>query len=113
MGKEKQLENYLALVALGTVADMMPLLGENRYLVKQGLKAMSRNKRPGIMEISSLAGISPDSIGTEEISWALAPRLNGLDRRGSGIIDASGRTECRTTEDDHPFAGKSQGADTG
>lgn len=80
MGKEKQLENYLDLVALGTVADMMPLLGENRYLVKQGLKAMSRNKRPGIMEISSLAGISADSIGTEEISWALAPRLNAAGR---------------------------------
>jgi single-stranded-DNA-specific exonuclease len=80
MGKEKQLENYLDLVALGTVADMMPLLGENRYLVKQGLKAMSHNKRPGIMEISSLAGISADSIGTEEISWALAPRLNAAGR---------------------------------
>ncbi len=80
MGKEKQLENYLDLVALGTVADMMPLMGENRYLVREGLKAISRNQRPGILEISALAGINADSIGTEEISWALAPRLNAAGR---------------------------------
>ncbi len=80
MGKEKQLENYLDLVALGTVADMMPLMGENRYLVREGLKAISRNQRPGILEISALAGINADSIGTEEISWALSPRLNAAGR---------------------------------
>ncbi|MDD4924470.1 MAG: single-stranded-DNA-specific exonuclease RecJ [Dehalococcoidales bacterium] len=80
MGKEKQIENFLDLVALGTVADMMPLLGENRYLVKQGLKVLSKNRRPGIREISMLAGIDATSIGTEEISWALAPRLNAAGR---------------------------------
>ncbi len=80
MGKEKQIENYLDLVALGTVADMMPLLGENRYLVKQGLKVLSKNRRPGIREISTLAGIDAGSIGAEEISWALAPRLNAAGR---------------------------------
>jgi single-stranded-DNA-specific exonuclease len=80
MGKEKQIENYLDLVALGTVADMMPLLGENRYLVKQGLKVLSKNRRPGIREISALAGIDASCIGTEEISWALSPRLNAAGR---------------------------------
>jgi len=80
MGKEKQIENYLDLVALGTVADMMPLLGENRYLVKQGLKVLNTNRRPGIREISTLAGIDAANIGTEEISWSLAPRLNAAGR---------------------------------
>jgi single-stranded-DNA-specific exonuclease len=80
MGKEQQIENYLDLVALGTVADMMPLLGENRYLVKQGLKVLGKNRRPGIREISTLAGINSDRIGAEEISWALAPRLNAAGR---------------------------------
>ena len=80
MGKEKQIENYLDLVALGTVADMMPLLGENRYLVKQGLKVLNTNRRPGIREISALAGINSDNIGAEEISWSLAPRLNAAGR---------------------------------
>lgn len=41
VGKEKQLDELIDLVALGTVADMMPLLGENRYLVKQGLKLIN------------------------------------------------------------------------
>ena len=80
MGKEKEVENYLDLVALGTVADMMPLLGENRYLVKQGLKVLNTNRRPGIREISALAGINADTIGSEEISWSLAPRLNAAGR---------------------------------
>ena len=80
MGKEKEVENYLDLVALGTVADMMPLLGENRYLVKQGLKVLNTNRRPGIREISALAGINADTIGAEEISWSLAPRLNAAGR---------------------------------
>ncbi|MDD3678283.1 MAG: single-stranded-DNA-specific exonuclease RecJ [Dehalococcoidales bacterium] len=80
MGKEKEVENYLELVALGTVADMMPLLGENRYLVKQGLKVLNTNRRPGIREISALAGINADTIGAEEISWSLAPRLNAAGR---------------------------------
>ncbi|NLL89823.1 MAG: single-stranded-DNA-specific exonuclease RecJ [Dehalococcoidales bacterium] len=80
IGWEKQIANYLDLVALGTVADMMPLLGENRYLVKQGLKELSKNRRPGIREISILAGIDIANIGTEEISWALAPRLNAASR---------------------------------
>ncbi len=48
IGKEEQLNELMDLVALGTVADMMPLLGENRYLVKQGLKLLSASPRLGI-----------------------------------------------------------------
>ena len=80
MGKERQLDGWLDLVALGTVADMMPLLGENRYLVKQGLKLMSSQPRPGIREMALLAGISTDSLTSEDISWVLAPRLNATGR---------------------------------
>ncbi len=80
MGKSEQLGNYLDLVALGTVADMMPMLGENRYLVKQGLKVICQNPRPGIIEMASLAGISSDYIGADDISWTLAPRLNAAGR---------------------------------
>jgi single-stranded-DNA-specific exonuclease len=80
MNREEQLDGLLDLVALGTVADMMPLLGENRYLVKQGLKLMSANPRPGIREMSALAGLSTDNITTEDISWVLAPRLNATGR---------------------------------
>jgi len=80
MGKEEKLNGCLDLVALGTVADMMPLLGENRYLVKQGLKLMNSQPRPGIREMTLLAGISTDSLTTEDISWIMAPRLNATGR---------------------------------
>jgi single-stranded-DNA-specific exonuclease len=80
MGREEQLSSFLDLVALGSVADMMPLLGENRYLVKQGLKLMRSQPRPGIMEMALLAGISTDSLTAEDISWILAPRLNATGR---------------------------------
>jgi single-stranded-DNA-specific exonuclease len=86
MGKEKQLDQLLDLVALGTVADMMPLLGENRYLVKQGLRLISNEPRLGIREIATLAGLSTDSIGAEEISWILAPRLNAAGRLEHALV---------------------------
>ncbi len=80
MGKEEQLNGLLDLVALGTVADMVPLLGENRYLVKQGLKLMNSQLRLGIREMALLSGTSTDSLTAEDISWVLAPRLNAIGR---------------------------------
>ncbi len=70
----------LDLVALGTVADMVPLLGENRYLVKQGLKLLNTVPRPGIREMTNLAGLNPGSLSSESISWVLGPRLNAAGR---------------------------------
>lgn len=80
MGREEQANDFLDLVALGTMADMMPLLGENRYLVKQGLKLMNSQSRPGVREMTSLAGIGAGSITAEDISWIIAPRLNATGR---------------------------------
>lgn len=80
LGKEEHLEELLDLVALGTVADMVPLLGENRYLVKRGLEVLSRTRRPGLQEMINLVGLSPEDLDTEDISWVLAPRLNAPGR---------------------------------
>ena len=80
IGKEKQLDELLDLVALGTVADMMPLLGENRYLVKQGLKLINAAPRLGIREMMTQAGLSIGSLDAETISWVIAPRLNAAGR---------------------------------
>jgi len=80
LGKEAALDRLLDLVALGTVADIMPLLGENRYLVKQGLKLLNTTPRPGIREMVTQAGLTPGSLDTESISWVLAPRLNTTGR---------------------------------
>jgi single-stranded-DNA-specific exonuclease len=80
LGKEEPLEELLDLVALGTIADMVPLLGENRYLVKRGLETMSRTRRPGLQEMINLAGLSPGDLDTENVSWILVPRLNAPGR---------------------------------
>lgn len=80
MGREEGLDGFLDLVALGTVADLVPLVGENRYLVKRGLRLLSSTPRAGIREMVALAGLSGDSLGAEDISWVLAPRLNAAGR---------------------------------
>ncbi len=80
IGKEEQLDGLFDLAALGTVADMAPLQGENRYLVKQGLKLINTAPRLGIKEIISQAGLSVGSLDAESISWIIAPRLNAAGR---------------------------------
>lgn len=80
IGKEEQLDELIDLVALGTVADMAPLSGENRYLVKQGLKLINTTPRLGLREIISQAGLSPGSLDADSISWIIAPRLNAAGR---------------------------------
>ena len=80
IGKERQLNELMDLVVLGTVADMVPLLGENRYLVKQGLKVLSTSPRLGIREIITRSRLNIGSLDTESISWNIAPRLNAAGR---------------------------------
>ncbi|MDP2931045.1 MAG: single-stranded-DNA-specific exonuclease RecJ, partial [Chloroflexota bacterium] len=76
LGKEDQLDGVGDLVALGTVADMMPLLGENRHLVKYGLKLINTSPRLGVRELMTQCGLNAGSLDSETISWVIAPRLN-------------------------------------
>jgi single-stranded-DNA-specific exonuclease len=85
LGKKGLLEELLDIVALGTVADMVPLLGENRYLVKRGLEALSRTRCPGLQEMVKSAGLSLANLNTEDISWVLVPRLNAPGRLGHAL----------------------------
>jgi single-stranded-DNA-specific exonuclease len=80
MGKEEQLDELMDLVALGTIADMAPLLGENRYLVKQGLKLINTAPRLGVKQMITQSGLNPGSLDANSISWVLAPRLNAAGR---------------------------------
>lgn len=80
MGKEKQLDQIMDLVALGTIADMSSLLGENRYLVKEGLKIINTTPRPGVEALIIQSGLKVGSIDSGSISWTLAPRLNAAGR---------------------------------
>jgi single-stranded-DNA-specific exonuclease len=80
VNKEAQLGEVADLVALGTVADMTPLLGENRYLVSEGLKRMNASPRLGLVELLTKAGTTPGSLTSENITWTIAPRLNTASR---------------------------------
>jgi single-stranded-DNA-specific exonuclease len=76
---------YLDLVALGTVADLVPLTGENRSLVRSGLEYIRQPRRQGIMALIGVSGLSPARITTTDISFALAPRLNASGRLESAL----------------------------
>ena len=75
----------LDLVALGTVADLASLTGENRILVRAGLHALTGSSKPGLRALISKAGLEGRPLGTEEISFSLAPPLNAAGRMGSGL----------------------------
>jgi single-stranded-DNA-specific exonuclease len=69
----------LPLVALGTVADMMPLQGENRWLVRQGLKAWAEHAPQGLVELARVAGVDGD-LTSGSLGFSLAPRINAAGR---------------------------------
>jgi single-stranded-DNA-specific exonuclease len=82
-GPEPDLRTYLDLVALGTVADIVPLVGENRIFVKSGLAVLMEGRRPGINALREASGIRAGQvITTDDIAFRLAPRLNALGRLG-------------------------------
>ena len=72
--------DLLELAALSTVADLVPLVDENRFLVREGLKELRRTQRPGLRALYRYANISADSVDVEAISFAIAPRLNAAGR---------------------------------
>ncbi len=70
----------LDLVALGTVADIVPLLGENRTLVKRGLVRLNDPQRPGLKAMMAQAGVQPGQVSAFTIGYVLGPRLNAAGR---------------------------------
>ena len=82
----ERLNELLDLVALGTVADMVPLVGENRYLVSTGLKVLNNTRRLGLQELIKQSGLEIGKIGAEKISWVLGPRLNAAGRMGGALV---------------------------
>lgn len=80
-GEDTDLSLVLDLVALGTVADIVPLLHENRILVKHGIAILSQQRRPGIHALCEISGVG-DTINTQDITYRLAPRINATGRMG-------------------------------
>lgn len=76
-GQEKWL---LDLVAIGTIADLMPLVGENRILVKYGLMVLAKSRRQGLKQLLAAAKLENSIIKTETVSFGLAPRFNAAGR---------------------------------
>ncbi len=72
----------LELAALGTIADLVPLLDENRYLVREGLRELANTRRPGLRALYGSARVDPDEITAETVSFQIAPRLNSAGRMG-------------------------------
>lgn len=82
---ETELEEHLDLVALGTSADVVPLTGENRIFCKFGLVQIAKSYKPGLKALISLAGLQGKPIGTAQVVFMLAPRLNAVGRLGDAI----------------------------
>lgn len=79
-GGKKYADRWLDLVALGTVADLAPLTGENRALVRAGLQTIRAGKRIGLQSLCRAAGVNQSNIGATDIGFMLGPRLNAAGR---------------------------------
>jgi len=80
--REPNMRSYLDLVALGTAADVVPLVGENRILVHQGLKVLEESRRPGIIALKEVTQLEGKPISYQDVVFRLAPRLNAAGRMG-------------------------------
>jgi single-stranded-DNA-specific exonuclease len=75
-----ELEQDLDLVALATIADVVALVGENRTLVRRGLRALAATRKPGLRALMSAARVDPSRVGERAVAFALAPRINAAGR---------------------------------
>jgi single-stranded-DNA-specific exonuclease len=103
---EPDLRDALDLVALGTVADLVPLSRENRILTAHGLRLLAERRRPGLAALLAVAGVAPgEAIDERTVGWKLGPRLNAPGRLG----DAAPALElllCRDAGRAHALAGE-------
>src|ERR671933_1695340 len=83
LGAESEaLRRHLDLVALATVADVVPLVGENRSLAIAGLRALARTRKPGLRALMKAARVDPAALDEASIGFRLAPRINAAGRLG-------------------------------
>lgn len=82
LGDDITWRTLVDLAALGTVADVVPLTGENRALVAEGIERIRTSPREGLLALSAVAGVQTGAIRSREVSYFLAPRLNAAGRMG-------------------------------
>lgn len=95
-GDVESIYSYLDFVAIAAAADIVPLVGENRSLVSHGLRKLNDSPRPGIRGLFECAGIKGGNLGTAQIVFGIAPRINAAGRLG----DARRAVEMLIEEDE-------------
>jgi len=75
----------LDLVALGTIADLAPLVGENRSLVRKGIQVINQTNRPGLQALINISGLKPGQINSTDVGYVIGPRLNAAGRLESAL----------------------------
>nr|MBN1229518.1 single-stranded-DNA-specific exonuclease RecJ [Anaerolineae bacterium] len=85
-GSDWRPEDWLDLVAIGTVADIAPLVGENRALVREGLKSLNVPRRPGLLALYKEAGVASGSVNATTIGFQIGPRINAAGRLQSAML---------------------------
>ena len=93
---EPNLRKYLDMVAIGTIADIMPMVGENRVLVKHGLEVIGEGERPGIRALKKVCGIGRGTVTASMVGYRLAPRMNASGR----IADAGASVRLLLAQND-------------
>ena len=83
---QDDLWNLLDYVALGSIADSVPFVDENRILIKYGLKALNQTKKEGLKALIMESGVYYGNLGTKEVNFALAPRINAAGRLGDSKL---------------------------
>jgi single-stranded-DNA-specific exonuclease len=91
---------YLDLACLGTICDMVPLIGANRVIAKRGLELLSGTRRIGLRSLKSISGIKRDKVGCSDVSFGIGPRLNAAGRLVSGELVVKLLTTFDTAEAD-------------
>ena len=86
--REKVIQHFLKMVAIGTVADAVPITGENRVIVRLGLESLSHPRNPGLRALLQGAGITGE-VSLSDLAFKLAPRINAVTRMGGGreVVD--------------------------
>ncbi|MGH7772307.1 MAG: single-stranded-DNA-specific exonuclease RecJ [Candidatus Binatia bacterium] len=79
------IRRYLDIVALGTIADMVPLKGVNRILARRGLAELGGSTRPGVLALKQVARISTGEVGVGQVAFQLGPRINAAGRMDAGL----------------------------
>ena len=86
---EPDIRRYLDIVTLGTIADMVPLQGVNRTLIRRGLTELGSSARPGVVALKQVANIAPGDLSAGQVGFQLGPRINAAGRvdYGSKVVE--------------------------